>query len=65
MRDDTEPNYTVTNSFLVQNLAVLLIGGAVDYNIKDPNVVSADALVPCYKTASISVNLNENQQSQQ
>jgi hypothetical protein len=35
--------------------------------IKDPNpvVVSADALVPCYKTASISVNLNESQQSQQ
>jgi hypothetical protein len=34
---------------------------AIDYNIKDPNpvVVSADALVPCYKTASISVNLNE------
>jgi hypothetical protein len=23
--DDTEPNYTVTNSFLSQNLAVLLI----------------------------------------
>jgi hypothetical protein len=36
-------------------------GAAIDYNIKDPNpvVVSADALVPCYKTASISVNLNE------
>jgi hypothetical protein len=48
--------------FLSPELAVLLIGGAaIDYNIKDPNpvVVSADALVPCYKTASISVNLNE------
>jgi hypothetical protein len=31
-------------------------GAAIDYNIKDPNpvVVSAE-LVPCYKTASISV----------
>jgi hypothetical protein len=35
-------------------------GAAIDYNIKDPNpVVVSDALVPFYKTASISVNLNE------
>jgi hypothetical protein len=63
MRDDTEPNYTVTNSFLSPELSSSSDygGAAIDYNIKDPNpvVVSADALVPCYKTASISVNLNE------
>jgi hypothetical protein len=67
MRDDTEPNYTVTNSFKSRTCSSSDYGGdAIDYNIKDPNpvVVSADALV-CYKTASISVNLNEKPTSQQ
>jgi hypothetical protein len=49
MRDDTEPNYTVTNSFLSPELSSSSDygGAAIDYNIKDPNpvVVSADALV--------------------
>jgi hypothetical protein len=52
MRDDTEPNYTVTNSFFKSELSSSSDYGALlDYNIKDPNpvVVSADALVPCYK----------------
>jgi hypothetical protein len=59
MRDDTEPNYTVTNSFLSPELSSSSDygGAAIDYNINpNPVVVSADALVPCYKTASISVN---------
>jgi hypothetical protein len=46
MRDDTEPNYTVTNSFLSPELSSSSDygGAAIDYNIKDPNpvVVSAD-----------------------
>ncbi len=64
MQDDTEFNYSVTNSFLSPELSSSSDygSGAIDYNTKDPNavVVSADALVPCYKEASISVNLNEN-----
>ncbi|MFE3869557.1 gliding motility-associated C-terminal domain-containing protein [Flavobacterium sp. LS2P90] len=59
MQDDI-----VTNSFLSPELSnpADYGNGVIDYNIKDPNpvVVSADALIPCYKTASISVNLNEN-----
>jgi gliding motility-associated-like protein len=64
MQDDTESNYSVTNSFLSPELSSSpdYGSGAIDYNTKDPNavVVSADALIPCYKEASISVNLNEN-----
>jgi gliding motility-associated-like protein len=63
MQDDTESNYTVTNSFLSPELSSSSDygSGAIDYNTKDPNpvVVSADALIPCYKEASISVTLNE------
>ncbi|MGO4819605.1 gliding motility-associated C-terminal domain-containing protein [Flavobacterium sp. W22_SRS_FP1] len=63
MQDDTESNYNVTNSFLSPELSGTSDygSGAIDYNTKDPNpvVVSADALIPCYKEASISVNLNE------
>jgi gliding motility-associated-like protein len=64
MQDDSELNYNVTNSFLSPELSSSLDygSGAIDYNTKDPNpvVVSADALIPCYKEASILVNLNEN-----
>ncbi|MFV5703890.1 hypothetical protein ACM55F_18735, partial [Flavobacterium sp. XS2P12] len=63
MQDDSELNYNVTNSFLSPELTSSLDygSGAVDYNIKDPNpvVVSADALIPCYKEDSILVNLDE------
>jgi gliding motility-associated-like protein len=63
MQDDTESNYSVTNSFLSPELSSSSDygSGAIDYNAKDPNpvVVSADALIPCYKEASISVNLDE------
>ena len=35
--------------------------GAINFNFRDPNpvVVSADALIPCYNEASISINLIE------
>ena len=63
MQDDSELNYNVTNSFLSPELSSSSDygSGSINYNIEDPNpvVVSADALVPCYKEASISVNLNE------
>jgi hypothetical protein len=41
MRDDTEPNYTVTNFFLSPELSSSSDygGAAIDYNIKDPNPV--------------------------
>jgi gliding motility-associated-like protein len=64
MQDDSETNYNVTNSFLSPELSSSADygNGAVDYNLKDPNpvVVSADALIPCYKEASITVDLSEN-----
>ncbi|SHN22074.1 immunoglobulin domain-containing protein, partial [Flavobacterium xinjiangense] len=63
MQDDSELNYNVTNSFLSPELSSSLDYGssAMDYNVKDPNpvVVSADALIPCYKEASILINLDE------
>ncbi|MDI6034597.1 gliding motility-associated C-terminal domain-containing protein [Flavobacterium sp. LB2P84] len=63
MQDDSELNYNVTNSFLSPELTSSLDYGIgpIDFNIKDPNpvVVSADALIPCYKEDSILVNLDE------
>jgi gliding motility-associated-like protein len=59
----TMQNDTVTNSFLSPELTSSLDYGnaAVDYNLKAPNpvVVSADALIPCYKQASLLVNIQE------
>jgi gliding motility-associated-like protein len=58
MQDDI-----VTNSFLSPELmdSINYGNGSVDYNLKSPNpvVVSADALSPCYKVATISVNLEK------
>jgi gliding motility-associated-like protein len=60
---DSVDSYSVTNSFLSPELSISADYGsdAVDYNIKDPNpvVVSANALIPCYKEASITINLDE------
>ncbi|MFB0903389.1 MAG: hypothetical protein QMB11_03325, partial [Nonlabens sp.] len=59
-----QKNGIVTNSFLSPELSSASDygSGPIDFNTKDPNpvVVSADALIPCYKEASISLNLNEN-----
>jgi gliding motility-associated-like protein len=64
MKDVSEIDYSVTNSFISPELnnALDYGSGAIDYNVADPNpvVVSADALTPCYKTANILVNLEEN-----
>jgi gliding motility-associated-like protein len=63
MQDDSALNYNVTNSFLSPELNSSADYGSrsIDYNIKDPNpvVVSADALIACYKEASISIDFDE------
>ncbi|PKH67544.1 hypothetical protein CXF59_06395 [Flavobacterium sp. ALD4] len=59
----TMQNDIVTNSFLSPELSSSSDYGsvAIDFNTKDPNpvVVSADALIPCYKEASILISLVE------
>jgi gliding motility-associated-like protein len=56
MQDDSAMNYNVTNSFLSPELSSTADygSGAINYNDEDPNpvVVSANAFMPCYKTAS-------------
>jgi gliding motility-associated-like protein len=59
----TMQNDIVTNSFLSPELSssVDYGNGSIDYNFRNPNpvVVSADALNPCYKEASLAINLVE------
>jgi hypothetical protein len=61
--DDSALNYNVTNYFLSPELnsSADYVIGLFDYNIKDPNpvVVSADALIVCYKEASIFIDFDE------
>ena len=63
VQDDNAVDFNLTNSFLSPELTSGLDygNGAINFNFRDPNpvVVSADALIPCYNEASISINLIE------
>ncbi|GIZ10436.1 gliding motility-associated C-terminal domain-containing protein [Flavobacterium sp. UMI-01] len=63
MQDDSELNYNVTNSFLSPERTNIVDYGnvAVDYNFENPNpvVVSSDALKPCYRETSMTINIAE------
>ena len=64
MKDDSETTYSVTNSFISpERTSTLDFGsGAINFNLRDPKavVVSSDALIPCYKEASLAVSILEN-----
>jgi gliding motility-associated-like protein len=59
----TMQNDIVTNSFLSPERSSSLDYGnsSIDWNSKDPNpvVISANALIPCYKEASLVINVVE------
>ncbi|MDG2432767.1 MAG: hypothetical protein P8M54_09950, partial [Flavobacterium sp.] len=63
MKDDSEAAFSITNSFLSpERTSTLDFGsGPINFNLSDPKavVVSADAFIPCYKEATLSVTIVE------
>jgi gliding motility-associated-like protein len=63
IKDDSESTFSVSNSFISPERSSSLDFGssAINFNLNDPKavVVSSDAFIPCYKEASLSVNIIE------